>query len=312
MNKTISKYISELLYLHNCVIIPEFGGFIGNNKSAVLNEITGRIFPPSKEILFNPNLKSNDGLLINKISVSEGISNIKAAENINNYVSKIIQKLEKIGVFRIEDVGLLSLGKDGNILFLQDSHTNYNLDSFGLSPQKTKKTNHLENKIEAITEPISFKKGRKKIWREIAILVPIVGLSLISITQEDKIENMYTQISGLKLFTNSETINNPQNEIKKDIEIIISPEENKNNQTDDFHEFIEKKYFLIAGSFSEEKNANNLVDQLRSENYNSEIIGKSENGLTRVSYDSFVNKNEALIALEKLKLKNKSSWILSK
>ena len=312
MNKTISKYISELLFLHDCVIIPEFGGFIGNNKAAVLNEISGKIFPPSKEILFNPNLKINDGLLINKICVSEGISNQKATENINNYVLKINQKLEKIGVFRIEDVGLLSLGKDGNILFLQDSHTNYNLDSFGLSPQKTKKTNHLENKIEAITEPISFKKGRKKIWREIAILVPIVGLSLISITQEDKIENMYTQISGLKLFTNSETINNPQNEIKKDIEIIISPEENKNNQTDDFHEFIEKKYFLIAGSFSEEKNANNLVDQLRSENYNSEIIGKSENGLTRVSYDSFVNKNEALIALEKLKLKNKSSWILTK
>ena len=312
MNKTISKYISELLYLHDCVIIPEFGGFIGNNKAAVLNEISGKIFPPSKEILFNPNLKINDGLLINKICVSEGISNQKATENINNYVLKINQKLEKIGVFRIDDVGLLSLGKDGNILFLQDSHTNYNLDSFGLSPQKTKKTNHLEKKIETITEPISFKNGRKKIWREIAILAPIVGLSLISITQEDKIENMYTQISGLKLFTNSETINNPQNGLNKDVEIIISPEENKNIQTDDFHEFIEKKYFLIAGSFSEEKNANNLVKQLRSENYNSEIIGKSENGLTRVSYDSFVNKNEALIALKKLKLKNKSSWILSK
>ena len=78
MNKTISKYISELLFLHDCVIIPEFGGFVGNNKSAVLNEITGTIFPPSKEILFNPNLKSNDGLLINKISISEGISNIKS------------------------------------------------------------------------------------------------------------------------------------------------------------------------------------------------------------------------------------------
>ena len=311
MNKTISKYISELLFLHDCVIIPEFGGFIGNNKAAVLNEISGKIFPPSKEILFNPNLKINDGLLINKICVSEGISNQKATENINNYVLKINQKLEKIGVFRIEDVGLLSLGKHGNILFLQDSHTNYNLDSFGLSPQKTKKTNHLEKKIETITEPISFKNGRKKIWREIAILAPIVGLSLISITQEDKIENMYTQISGLKLFANSEKIHKPQNEIKKDIEIIISPEINKNNQTNDFHEFIEKKYFLVAGSFSKEKNANNLVDQLRSENYNSEIIGKSENGLTRVSFDSFVNKNEALTALENLKLKNKSSWILS-
>ena len=39
---------------------------------------------------------------------------------------------KKIGVFRIDDVGLLSLGKDGNILFLQDSHTNYNLDSSDL------------------------------------------------------------------------------------------------------------------------------------------------------------------------------------
>ena len=106
---------------------------------------------------------------------------------------------------------------------------------------------------------------------------------------------MYTQISGLKLFANSETIHKLQNEIKKDIEIIISPETNKNNQTNDFHKFIEKKYFLVAGSFSNEKNANNLVDQLRSENYNSEIIGKSENGLTRVSFDSFVNKNEALM-----------------
>ena len=61
MNKTISKYISELLFLHDCVIIPEFGGFVGNNKSAVLNEITRTISPPSKEILFNLNLQTNDG-----------------------------------------------------------------------------------------------------------------------------------------------------------------------------------------------------------------------------------------------------------
>ena len=77
MNKTISKYISELLFLHDCVIIPQFGGFVGNNKSAVLNETTGIITPPSKEILFNLNLQTNDGLLINHISKSEGISNIE-------------------------------------------------------------------------------------------------------------------------------------------------------------------------------------------------------------------------------------------
>ena len=38
MKKTIDTYISELLFLYDCVIIPEFGGFVGNNKSAILNK----------------------------------------------------------------------------------------------------------------------------------------------------------------------------------------------------------------------------------------------------------------------------------
>ena len=163
MNKTISTYISELLFLqYDCVIIPQFGGFIGNNKSAVLNEITEIISPPSKEILFNSNLKTNDGLLINHISRSEGISNIEDKDLIVNYVSLINQKLKKIRTFRIENVGLLSLDKDGNILFLQDSFTNYNLESFGLNSQKTKKANHIEKKIEVITSLFQLKKKEEK------------------------------------------------------------------------------------------------------------------------------------------------------
>ena len=43
MKKNISEYISELLYTHECVIIPEFGGFVGNRKSAELNKKTGSL-----------------------------------------------------------------------------------------------------------------------------------------------------------------------------------------------------------------------------------------------------------------------------
>ena len=68
MNKMVEYYISELLFLHDCVIIPNFGGFVGNPKSAKLNKITGVLSPPSKQILFNANLKTNDGLLITHIS----------------------------------------------------------------------------------------------------------------------------------------------------------------------------------------------------------------------------------------------------
>ena len=74
MNKSVENYISELLFLHDCVIMPEFGGFVGNQKSAQLNKSTGALIPPSKQILFNPNLKTNDGLLIAHIANQEGIT----------------------------------------------------------------------------------------------------------------------------------------------------------------------------------------------------------------------------------------------
>ena len=56
---------------------------------------------------------------------------------------------------------------------------------------------------------------------------------------------------------------------------------------------IEMKFSVIAGSFSSEKNANRLVNQLQSENYNAEIIGTSRNGLIRVCYENFDTKEEA-------------------
>ena len=76
-------------------------------------------------------------------------------------MSLINQKLKKIRTFRIENVGLLSLGAEGNILFLQDSFTNYNLESFGLKSQKTKKVDHIEKKIKVL-QLLLFLQKRKK------------------------------------------------------------------------------------------------------------------------------------------------------
>ena len=88
MNKSVEYYISELLFLHNCIIIPEFGGFVGNKKPAQLNEKTGILKPPSKQILFNPNLKTNDGLLIAHIAHQENISQQSAQENVKTFSKK--------------------------------------------------------------------------------------------------------------------------------------------------------------------------------------------------------------------------------
>ena len=70
--KDLNVYIEELLYKHQCVIIPKFGAFISNRKSAQMAE--DKTFdPPKRELSFNASLTSNDGLFIKYISEQTGI-----------------------------------------------------------------------------------------------------------------------------------------------------------------------------------------------------------------------------------------------
>ena len=70
----IAKYISDLLYRYDCVIVPDFGGFVANRIGAKVNNFTHTFSPPSKQLTFNSLLKHNDGLLANYIASSENIS----------------------------------------------------------------------------------------------------------------------------------------------------------------------------------------------------------------------------------------------
>ena len=70
----LANYISDLLYRYECVIVPKFGGFVTNNKSARIDGSNHTIFPPYKQITFNAHLTNNDGLLANYIASVDHIS----------------------------------------------------------------------------------------------------------------------------------------------------------------------------------------------------------------------------------------------
>ena len=53
------RYISDLLYRYECVIIPEFGAFLTQNVSAKVHESTNAFYPPKKALSFNEQLKNN-------------------------------------------------------------------------------------------------------------------------------------------------------------------------------------------------------------------------------------------------------------
>ena len=314
MNKTVEHYISELLFLHDCVILPNFGGFVGNPQSAKLNKTTEMLSPPSKQILFNSNLKTNDGLIITHISSQEGITQEIAKNEVENYATKITDKLTKSKVLRIDKIGLFTLGKEGNIIFLQDSVNNYSLDSFGMKVTHNKavvRETIIEEKVTATIQTIRTQSNNPKAFlRAAAVIIPLIALSYISITQQDKINNVYTQMASLNPFENNiiaEPITAVIPVVK--IEVEVTP----------IVEIIEEEvapiiipkqtYYIIAGAFSEQKNANKMLAKLKKWNYNTELVPGGN--LLRVSYNSFTNKTDALIALHEIKQENSAAWLLT-
>ena len=314
MNKTVEHYISELLFLHDCVILPNFGGFVGNPQSAKLNKTTEVLSPPSKQILFNANLKTNDGLLITHISNQEGITQEIAKNEVANYATKIANKLNESKVLRIDKVGLFTLGKEGNIIFLQDSLNNYSLDSFGMKATHNKsvvRETIIEEKVAATIQTIRTQSNNPKTFlRAAAVIIPLIALSYISITQQDKINTVYTQMASLNPFENS-IIAEPITKVISEVEIEVEAAPIVEIIEEEVAPIIIPKttYYIIAGSFSEKKNANKMLAKLKKWDYNTELVPGGN--LLRVSYNSFTNKADALIALHKIKQENSAAWLLT-
>ena len=317
MNQSVSHYIAELLFLHDCVIVPEFGGFVGNRKSAQLNKKTGALIPPSKQILFNPHLKTNDGLLSSYIANQEGISQEIALNNVLDYSTEKSDKLSSSKILRLDKVGLFTLGKEGNVIFLQASLTNYNLDSFGMKAtynKAVKRKTETEKQVEVTVQTIRRKSRKPKaLLRAVAVIIPLVALSFLSISQQERINNVYTQMATLNPFATTETIIevfeviNEKDLIFEVANEIIETAIVKEVETPVFTE--QKTYYIIAGAFAEQKNANKMLNKLNRWNYNAEIV-EGEN-LLRVSYDSFVNRADAVLALNKIKQENSDAWLLT-
>ena len=132
MHKFI-EYISDLLFLHDCVIIPDFGGFICNYKSAYIDDESGLICPPSKDILFNRNLTHNDGLLVSWIAGKENISYEKATSQLMLFCEDLKIRLNQRQRIAFGDIGVFFTDRRFNIIFEPGKH-NFFAETLGMEP----------------------------------------------------------------------------------------------------------------------------------------------------------------------------------
>ena len=129
--KVVVKYIKQALFDHNCVIIPDFGGFLTEYKPADINSITFDFSPPTIDLTFNSSLQKDDGLLKSEISLGESL-NLKEAELlIKEFVREIKLALEGNNYHKINGLGEFKT-IEGNIIYVPSNIENLNKESYGL------------------------------------------------------------------------------------------------------------------------------------------------------------------------------------
>jgi hypothetical protein len=134
--KSFGEIISTLLVRHNCVILPNFGGFVARVSPAHIDETRGIITPPRKAILFNQQLTNSDGLLISEYALANEVTYTEAQATIHGIIDLWNDELKSGKRIGIDRVGELHLDIHGRLSFVQDRFFNLLLSSYGLGVAK--------------------------------------------------------------------------------------------------------------------------------------------------------------------------------
>ena len=201
----METYISDLLYRHDCVIIPGLGGLITNYRSAQIHPISHTFRPPSKSIRFNVNLQEDDGLLANYVSSCESISFAVAQSKIEHFVFSIQNDLEHKKEAKLPKIGILSVDLNGILSFEPDLKVNYLIDAFGFEAIQSPAI-HRKSKVIDVSKQIY--RGARSVqtqktsfnWKVAAVLIPLIGFSSYVSFQQETIGDKYANYAYLNPF----------------------------------------------------------------------------------------------------------------
>lgn len=305
----LETYISALLYRYECVIVPNFGGFVTNEIPSKINHYTHTFYPPSKQLSFNKHLTKNDGLLANYMASVKNISYSEAVQIIANEV-KIWNIALNNDHLELDKIGTLFLNNDQKLIFEPTNTLNYLTTSFGLDSYVSPAIKRLAQKsVRNLTQTATASQIDNNTHKTIPAFIKYAATAAILLTLGVVGWNQYNKINHSNLVTKAIE---KQQKLEKTIQeatfVITNPLPaitlNIAKETHNFH--------IIAGAFREPHNAEKKLNELLNKGYNAKILGLNKWGLTQVAYASFNSKIEAINALNTIKKSDsKDAWLLT-
>jgi len=298
--KKISEHIEKLLLKHDCVIIPNVGGFIVNYESARFVPAKNLFVPASRKIGFNVHLTYNDGLLAQSFMQAEKCSYEAAMKLIKQEIEEVtISKQIKIG-----SIGLLSINENNQFVFEQNDNAVLAPQYYGLKNTQCLPINNVKTTIFPVF-----------IWNSAAVIILFLLFLPVNILDNRQIEQ-----ASVISFIWSELPVQPivEDEIAEETLVDSLFPENLDTELTIESEifFVEPEitYHIIIASLPSERLAHQYLREITKYNFNNTTIVNAENRF-RISVKDFIEKSEAESYLSNFKIEYPSfasAWISAK
>jgi nucleoid DNA-binding protein len=325
----IGKYISELLFTNDFVILAGFGEFSTKYVPARFVPEKKKVEAPSKEVTFNSKNKTDDNVLAESIAKKENKTALEVKEFITTFVSEMTNSLKSGKKVELDSIGQFALAPNGEIDFTPDKSINY-LDVTGgqqsIKEPEKKTQEEAKTEVDKIIDKTTDDKKAQPTDKpsEVKETRPLSATSPIKPTKERSgLSPMVKLIAflfvpllviGVILIVNFEYLfgdkaidfkgffdKKPKQEIKAPVRTvtekpidIVTEEKPAEFIKPSLPEPGRKVYYIIVGSFEEEHNAQILVDELKGKGAgNARTFPRNPLGFYRVSYDYYYDLREA-------------------
>lgn len=313
----LEKHITTLLYRYQCVVVPNFGAFLSQIKPASLQRDSNTFYPPYKELSFNAQLNTNDGLLVSHIANSEGKSFEDVLQEVESQSGIWKEQLHSKGKLELAGLGIFRLNSEKKMMFQPVERINYLMSSYGLGAVIANPVMRetLKEEVQQLEENIRFSitpeprtsSGLKHLMKYAAVLFLAVATGLsaysyyrqqinsIALAQEEAQKEVSKNIQEATFFS-ADPVELPS----------VTLEVTQNKKVRGIHH-------IIAGAFRFRENADKKISQLQQKGYDSHYVGVNTFGLHQVAFASYANPKEALTELKKIRGRESAdAWLLSK
>ena len=332
MNK-ITTHINKLILKHNCVIVPNLGGFITQNVPAKFEDKTNTFYPPMRSIGFNPQLTFNDGLLVQSYMQTYDLDYPESVHEIENSVKEIQNTLNNSGMYDFTGIGKLSRNQEGKLIFAAAKSDVCSPEFYGLkSFSTTTVEGKVKNKATYSNATATKRNYTFSVNRELVNYVTAAVFALVfyfvwatPLSNDSGTFNMnQASVLSRSMFNNAAPVNNTKEVSAKKADAEANTQScwemlaNKQQEISEAAEtqkvqeaVVEKGFTIVLASAIPEENAEIFLENLKEKGFDEGKIFHDKHML-RVIYGSYENANQAYTALSECKKEGafRQAWVM--